>query len=228
MTLGTTGRAPHKSALLNHLQTMADGDFEIMRFDAVESEAALGFAALQQLPRPHPTQLPKPPDPQREALCQVFGLELPHRPVPPAARRHRHRGSRTLARGGSHPVGPPRHLAEDIRHPVETADLALRRIGPPTAYRLRFRTARPWPGNALCLAAPTFRRDRRTHSAPALRAQPGRNRDSRVHLSRDRHRRLILHLTGRAGKQQASQSPGPSRLHEAQTEHSARRLLEEM
>ncbi|MFJ8022340.1 hypothetical protein [Streptomyces sp. NPDC096311] len=41
-------------------------------------------------------QLSKLPDPQREALCQIFGLELPHRSVPPTERRHPHRGSRTL------------------------------------------------------------------------------------------------------------------------------------
>ncbi|MER5665823.1 hypothetical protein ACFWA5_34990 [Streptomyces mirabilis] len=74
MTLGTTGRAPHKSALLNHLQTMADGDFEIMRSDAVESEAELGFAALQQLPRPHLTQLPKPPDPRDRHRRRILHL----------------------------------------------------------------------------------------------------------------------------------------------------------
>ncbi|WP_449487593.1 hypothetical protein [Streptomyces sasae] len=46
-----------------------------MRFDAVESETELGFAALHQLLRPHLVQLPEVPDPQSEALRQVFGLQ---------------------------------------------------------------------------------------------------------------------------------------------------------
>lgn len=50
-----------------------------------------------------------------------------------------------LVRGGSHLAGPPRHLSGDIRHPVETADLVLRRNGPPTAYRLRDRHRRRLP-----------------------------------------------------------------------------------
>ncbi|WP_405885340.1 AAA family ATPase [Streptomyces sp. NBC_01136] len=69
------GPGTGKSALLDHLHSLAGGGFEIMRFDAVESEAELGFAALHQLLRPHLAQLPKLPDPQREALCQVFGLQ---------------------------------------------------------------------------------------------------------------------------------------------------------
>ena len=70
-----------KSVLLGHVQAMAGGGFEIMRFDAVESEAELGFAALHHLLRPHLAQLAKLPEPQRAALCQVFGLE--ERPSPP-------------------------------------------------------------------------------------------------------------------------------------------------
>ncbi|TXS35259.1 ATP-binding protein, partial [Streptomyces sp. uw30] len=69
------GPGSGKSALLDHLQVSAAADFEIMRFDAVESEAELGFAALHQLLRPHLTRLPKLPDPQGEALGQVFGLQ---------------------------------------------------------------------------------------------------------------------------------------------------------
>ncbi|MEU6194898.1 AAA family ATPase [Streptomyces sp. NPDC047061] len=69
------GPGSGKSTLLDHLQAGAAADFEIMRFDAVESEAELGLAALHQLLRPHLSQLPKLPDPQRAALGQVFGLE---------------------------------------------------------------------------------------------------------------------------------------------------------
>ncbi|RPE46533.1 DNA-binding NarL/FixJ family response regulator [Streptomyces sp. Ag109_O5-1] len=69
------GPGTGKSTLLDHLQTRAAPDFEIMRFDAVESETELGFAALHQLLRPHLAQLPKLPDPQSEALRQVFGLQ---------------------------------------------------------------------------------------------------------------------------------------------------------
>ncbi|MFD8812351.1 AAA family ATPase [Streptomyces sp. NPDC059627] len=68
------GPGTGKSALLDHLQAAA-ADFEIMRFDAVESETELGFAALHQLLRPHLSQLPELPDPQRAALGQVFGLQ---------------------------------------------------------------------------------------------------------------------------------------------------------
>ncbi|MFJ3307417.1 ATP-binding protein [Streptomyces sp. NPDC086549] len=69
------GPGTGKSALLDHLESMAAAGFEVMRFDAVESEAELGFAALHHLLRPHLTQLSKLPDPQRDALCQVFGLQ---------------------------------------------------------------------------------------------------------------------------------------------------------
>jgi len=69
------GPGTGKSALLDRLQSLADSDFEIMRFDAVESEAELGFAGLHQLLRPYLAYLPKLPDPQHEALCQVFGLQ---------------------------------------------------------------------------------------------------------------------------------------------------------
>ncbi|MEV6171617.1 AAA family ATPase [Streptomyces sp. NPDC051954] len=69
------GPGSGKSALLDHLHVTAAADFEIMRFDAVESEAELGFAALHQLLRPHLSRLSKLPDPQGDALCQVFGLQ---------------------------------------------------------------------------------------------------------------------------------------------------------
>ncbi|MCO6003872.1 AAA family ATPase [Actinoallomurus purpureus] len=69
------GPGTGKSALLDHVRSTAAADFEIMRFDAVESETELGFAALHQLLRPHLAQLSTLPDPQRDALCQVFGLQ---------------------------------------------------------------------------------------------------------------------------------------------------------
>ena len=75
------GPGTGKSALLDRLQSLAGSDFEIMRFDAVESEAELGFAGLHQLLRPFLAYLPKLPDPQHEALCQVFGLH--ERTCPP-------------------------------------------------------------------------------------------------------------------------------------------------
>ncbi|MER6371867.1 AAA family ATPase [Streptomyces mirabilis] len=69
------GPGAGKSALLRHLEAIAADDYEIMRFDAVESETELGFAALHQLFRPYLSRLPTLPDPQRDALCQVFGLQ---------------------------------------------------------------------------------------------------------------------------------------------------------
>ncbi|MFK0113797.1 AAA family ATPase [Streptomyces sp. NPDC091217] len=68
------GPGTGKSTLLDHVQAMAGGDFEVLRCDAVESEAELGFAALHQLLGTHLTQLPELPEPQREALGQAFGL----------------------------------------------------------------------------------------------------------------------------------------------------------
>ncbi|MFF3582391.1 hypothetical protein [Streptomyces mirabilis] len=56
------GPGTGKSALLDHLQAIAAARFAIMRFDAVESEAGLGFAALHQLLRPHLPRLPQLPD----------------------------------------------------------------------------------------------------------------------------------------------------------------------
>jgi hypothetical protein len=41
-----------KTALLGYAQAAADG-FDVVRFDGVETEAELGFAALYQLLRPH-------------------------------------------------------------------------------------------------------------------------------------------------------------------------------
>ncbi|MDT0468561.1 AAA family ATPase [Streptomyces gibsoniae] len=65
-----------KSALLDHVEALAaTQEFEVMRFDAVESEAELGFAALHQLLRPYVGQLEQLPSPQRDALARVFGLQ---------------------------------------------------------------------------------------------------------------------------------------------------------
>lgn len=75
---GTAGTG--KTALLNHAQAAAP-DFEVLRFDAVESEAELGFAALHQLLRPHLEHLAKLPAPQCAALGRVFGLQ--DRTAPP-------------------------------------------------------------------------------------------------------------------------------------------------
>jgi DNA-binding CsgD family transcriptional regulator len=63
-----------KTALLQDVQEAADEDFETIRFDAVESEAELGFAALHQLLVPYLGNLPKLPEPQSAALNQVFGF----------------------------------------------------------------------------------------------------------------------------------------------------------
>jgi hypothetical protein len=69
-----------KTALLDYAQAAADG-FDVVRFDAVETEAELGFAALHQLLHPFLDRLDSLPAPQRDALGLVFGLQK--RDVPP-------------------------------------------------------------------------------------------------------------------------------------------------
>jgi DNA-binding CsgD family transcriptional regulator len=69
-----------KTALLDYAQAAADG-FDVVRFDGVETEAELGFAALYQLLRPHLGRLESLPAPQRDALGLVFGLR--ERALPP-------------------------------------------------------------------------------------------------------------------------------------------------
>jgi len=64
-----------KTALLNYAHHTADPEFEVMRFDAVESEAELSYSALHQLLLPHLDLLSKIPDPQRKVIGQVFGME---------------------------------------------------------------------------------------------------------------------------------------------------------
>lgn len=62
-----------KTALLDYVQAAAGG-FDVVRFDGVETEAELGFAALHQLLRPYLARLDSLPGPQRDALGLVFGL----------------------------------------------------------------------------------------------------------------------------------------------------------
>lgn len=69
------GPGSGKTALLDYVQHTADPEFEVMRFDAVQSEAELSYAALHQLLLPHLDRLSKIPEPQRKALGQVFGME---------------------------------------------------------------------------------------------------------------------------------------------------------
>jgi DNA-binding CsgD family transcriptional regulator len=69
-----------KTALLDFAQAAADG-FDVVRFDAVETEAELGFAALHQLLHPYLGRLDSLPAPQRDALGLVFGLR--ERALPP-------------------------------------------------------------------------------------------------------------------------------------------------
>ncbi|SEC74673.1 regulatory protein, luxR family [Streptomyces sp. 3213] len=64
-----------KSALLDHVQAVAEGSHQILRFDAVDSEAELGYAALHHLLAPHLFRLPGLPLPQRNALGRIFGLQ---------------------------------------------------------------------------------------------------------------------------------------------------------
>ncbi|MFF4733737.1 AAA family ATPase [Streptomyces mirabilis] len=70
-----------KSALLNHVQAEAESSHQILRFDAVDSEAELGYAALHRLLAPHLFRLPGLPPPQRNALGRIFGLQ--DRSAPP-------------------------------------------------------------------------------------------------------------------------------------------------
>jgi AAA ATPase domain len=62
-----------KTALLDYVQAAAGG-FDVVRFDGVETEAELGFAALHQILRPYLDRLDALPGPQRDALGLVFGL----------------------------------------------------------------------------------------------------------------------------------------------------------
>ncbi|MFC8450138.1 LuxR C-terminal-related transcriptional regulator [Kitasatospora sp. NPDC057223] len=64
-----------KTTLLDDLALRAAGDFEVIRFDAVESEAELGYAALHQVLASRLGGLAKLPGPQRGALGRVFGFE---------------------------------------------------------------------------------------------------------------------------------------------------------
>ncbi|WP_043666145.1 AAA family ATPase [Streptomyces xylophagus] len=75
------GAGTGKTALVDYVHRVAEPEFEVVRFDAVESEAELGYAALHQLLLPHLPHLHELPEPQREALGQVFGLEK--RTTPP-------------------------------------------------------------------------------------------------------------------------------------------------
>ncbi|MEY9967029.1 DNA-binding CsgD family transcriptional regulator [Streptacidiphilus sp. MAP12-16] len=70
-----------KTALMDYVHRAASPDFEVLRFDAVESEAQLGYAALHQLLLPFLGRIPKLPEPQRDAISQVFGLQ--RRKTPP-------------------------------------------------------------------------------------------------------------------------------------------------
>jgi len=70
-----------KTALMDYVHRAALPDFEVLRFDAVESEAQLGYAALHQLLLLFMDRIPKLPEPQREAISQVFGLQ--RRKTPP-------------------------------------------------------------------------------------------------------------------------------------------------
>ncbi|GAA2469878.1 helix-turn-helix transcriptional regulator [Winogradskya humida] len=62
-----------KTALLDDVQGVADG-FDVLRFDAVQSEATFGFGALHQLLRPYLGSLSSLPAPQGDALAAAFGL----------------------------------------------------------------------------------------------------------------------------------------------------------
>lgn len=68
------GAGTGKTALVDYVHRTAAPEFEVVRFDAVESEAELGYAALHQLLLPYLSHLHKLPEPQREAIGQVFGL----------------------------------------------------------------------------------------------------------------------------------------------------------
>ncbi|MDX6348981.1 MAG: hypothetical protein QOF84_3771 [Streptomyces sp.] len=69
------GPGTGKSALLDYIRSVADDAFDVLRFDAVETEAELGFAALHQLLLPYLARLPELPAPQQESLSRVFGLQ---------------------------------------------------------------------------------------------------------------------------------------------------------
>ena len=63
-----------KSALLDYTVERA-GDLQTVRMVAVESEMALGFAAVHQLLVPFLHSVDRLPGPQRRALAVAFGLE---------------------------------------------------------------------------------------------------------------------------------------------------------
>ncbi|WP_459799607.1 AAA family ATPase [Herbidospora sp. RD11066] len=77
------GPGSGKTSLLRYASTIAAGEFEVTRFEAVESEAELGFAALHHVLRPYLGHLDTLPSPQADALRQVFGLR--ERSAPPDA-----------------------------------------------------------------------------------------------------------------------------------------------
>jgi predicted ATPase len=68
---GTAGIG--KSALLDYAVANA-AEFAVSRVTGVESEVALGFAAIHQLVHPFLGHIPVLPEPQRHALESVFGL----------------------------------------------------------------------------------------------------------------------------------------------------------
>ena len=62
-----------KTALLDYAQAAA-ADLQVIRFDCVESEMELSFAAVHQLLRPFLATLDTLPGPQRAALRLAFGM----------------------------------------------------------------------------------------------------------------------------------------------------------
>jgi hypothetical protein len=69
-----------KTALLDEVQARAHG-FDVVRFDAVQSETQLGFAALHELLRTQLDRLDSLPGPHADALRTAFGLQ--ERRAPP-------------------------------------------------------------------------------------------------------------------------------------------------
>ena len=73
-THGTSGEpGVGKSALLGYAVERA-ADLQIVRMAAVESEEALGFAAVHQLLVPFLAAVDRLPEPERRALGVAFGL----------------------------------------------------------------------------------------------------------------------------------------------------------
>ena len=62
-----------KSSLLEQAIESAP-DLQVLRVTAVESEMAMGFAAIHQLTRPLVAAVERLPEPQRRALGVCFGL----------------------------------------------------------------------------------------------------------------------------------------------------------